>query len=51
MERENDIGPERLLVALTGYLDDDAPIEGERGGGRVSGKSTHAFDRPSGGES
>ncbi len=51
MERENYIGPERLVVALIGCLDDYKPIEGERGGAWVSGKSAYAFDRPSGGES
>ncbi|MCX5610082.1 hypothetical protein OHB39_21230 [Streptomyces sp. NBC_00047] len=47
MERENYIGPERLVVALTGCLDDYESIEGERGGAWVAGKSAHAFDRPS----
>ncbi|MFC9608024.1 hypothetical protein ACFTTN_31845 [Streptomyces niveus] len=51
MERKNHIGPEQFVVALTGHLDDYEPIEGERGGAWVSGKSAHALDRPSGGES
>jgi hypothetical protein len=51
VERENHIGPKRLVGALAGHLDDYEPIEGERGGAWVSGKSAHAFDRPSGGES
>ncbi len=51
VERENYIGPKRLVVALAGHLDDYEPVEGERGGAWVSGKSAHAFDHPSGGES
>ncbi|MFF3216905.1 hypothetical protein ACFYYB_40570 [Streptomyces sp. NPDC002886] len=51
MERKNHIRPERLVVALTGHLDDYEPIEGERDGAWVSGKSAHALKRPSGRES
>ncbi|MEU3430499.1 hypothetical protein [Streptomyces gardneri] len=51
MERKKHIGLERFVVALTGYLDDYESIEGVRGGAGVSGKSAHALDRPSGGES
>lgn len=51
MERENHIGPKRLVVTLASHLDDYEPIDRERGSAWVSGKSAHAFDRPSGGES
>ncbi|MEQ8144699.1 hypothetical protein [Streptomyces sp. OP7] len=51
MERKNRIGPERLVVTLTGRFDDYEPIEGERDGAWVSGKSAYALNRPSGGES
>ncbi|WP_244501140.1 GNAT family N-acetyltransferase [Streptomyces sp. TP-A0874] len=51
VERENRIGPERLVVVVTGHLDNYEPIAGERDGAWVSRKSAHAFDRPSGGES
>lgn len=51
MERENHIGPEGLVVTLTGHLDDHKAIEGERGGASISGKGALTFDRPSGGQS